>query len=139
MFDRNRLAKKLKMIPKYILKEVIFYKEKYKDQTEITRLVPNKNYIEYTSEVTGNPYNYITHDTINIYELAHKCKEWARDNDFFLRSFYDYEGAFCYISASEWTDKIDIPKTGFSSDTELEAIFKACIWIFKSLKENHDK
>ena len=63
------------MIPKYILKEVLFYKEKYKDQTEITRLVPNKNYIEYTSEVTGNPYNYITHDKINIYELMHMCKE----------------------------------------------------------------
>ena len=132
MFNRNCITKKLKMIPKYILKEVLFYKEKHKDQTEITRLVPNKNYIEYTSEVTGNPYNYVTHDKINIYELMHMCKEWARDNEFFLRSFYDYEGAFCYISAPEWVDKIDIPKTGFCSDTELDAVFKACEWILNN-------
>ena len=60
------------------------------------------------------------------------CKEWARDNEFFLRSFYDYEGAFCYISAPEWVDKIDIPKTGFCSDTEPEAIFKASEWILNN-------
>lgn len=135
MFNGNCWAKKLIMIPKYLLKEVLFYKEKYKYQTEITRLVPNKNYIEYTSEVTGNPYNYITHDKINIYELAHRCKEWARDNEFFLRSFYDYEGAFCYISAPVWVDKIEIPKTGFCSDTEPEAIFKACEWILKQVEK----
>ena len=76
---------------------------------------------------------------MNIHEFAHRCKTWARDNYFFLRSFYDYEGAFCYISAPEWVDKIDIPKTGFSSDTEPEAIFKACEWIFKSLKVLNDK
>ena len=120
------------MIPKYILKEVLFYKEKYKDQTEITKLIINGNYIEYTSEVSGNPYNYITHDKINIYELAHRCKERARDNEFFLRSFYDYEGAFCYISAPVWADKIEIPKTGFCSNTEPEAIFKACEWLLNN-------
>ena len=123
------------MIPKYVLKEVLFYKEKYKDQTEISRLVPNEHYIEYTYEVTGNPYNYITHDKINIYELAHKCKEWARDNEFFLRSFYDYEGAFCYISAPVWANKIDIIKTGFCSDTEPEAIFRASEWILEQVEE----
>ena len=72
---------------------------------------------------------------INIYELAHKCKEWARDNDFFLRSFYDYEGAFCYISAPEWVDKINIPKTGFSSETEPEAIIEACEYILQQNKK----
>ena len=69
----------------------------------------------------------------NIHELAHKCKEWARDKDIFLRSFYDYEGAFCYISAPTWVDKIEIPKTGFCSETEPEAIFKACDWILNEI------
>lgn len=70
---------------------------------------------------------------INIYELAHKCKEWARDKDIFLRSFYDYEGAFCYISAPTWVDKIEIPKTGFCSETEVEAIIKASEWILNEI------
>ena len=74
----------------------------------------------------------VRESSINIYELMHMCKEWARDNEFFLRSFYDYEGAFCYISAPEWVDKIDIPKTGFCSDTELDAVFKACEWILNN-------
>lgn len=126
------------MIPKYILKEVLFYKEKYKDQIEITRLVPNKNYIEYTSEVTGNPYNYITHDKISVYELAHKCKEWAYSQG--------------YIISSGLTPVLGVNKDGwaevFSSSTPLDgklhtfkqlsepkAIFKACQWLLEQNKE----
>jgi mevalonate pyrophosphate decarboxylase len=125
------------MIPKYILKEVLFYKEKYKDQIEITRLVPNKNYIEYTSEVTGNPYNYITHDKISVYELAHKCKEWAYSQG--------------YIISSGLTPVLGVNKDGwaevFSSSTPLDgklhtfkqlsepkAIFKACQWLLEQNK-----
>lgn len=70
---------------------------------------------------------------LNIYELAHKCKEWARNKDIFLRSFYDYEGAFCYISAPTCVDKIEIPKTGFCSETEVEAIIKASEYILEIL------
>lgn len=125
------------MIPKYILKEVLFYKEKYKDQIEITRLVPNKNYIEYTLVVTGNPYNYITHDKISVYELAHKCKEWAYSQG--------------YIISSGLTPVLGVNKDGwaevFSSSTPLDgklhtfkqlsepkAIFKACQWLLEQNK-----
>ena len=99
-------------------------------------------------KVLNTDFNYIEEDNkigyfldnrhwyfINIYELAHKCKEWARDNEFFLRSFYDYEGAFCYISAPVWANKIDIIKTGFCSDTEPEAIFRASEWILEQVEE----
>lgn len=75
---------------------------------------------------------------MNVHELAHKCKIWARDNEFFLKSFYDYEGAFCYISAPAWVDKIEIPKTRFCSETEFEAIFKACEYILEKIKEQNE-
>ena len=134
MFDRNRLAKKLNMIPKYLLKEVLFYKEKYKDQTEITRLVPNKNYIEYTSEVTGNPYNYITHDKINIYELAHKCKDYCCFS-FGIKLYSEVRtrDSRCCISKNRDGEIINKQIIG---KTEPEAIFKAAEWVlrFKGIK-----
>jgi hypothetical protein len=59
--------------------------------------------------------------TINIHELAHKCKEWARDK-------YD-----CTISSSIykeyskcWAISFD---ESFVAPTEPEAIFQACQWI----------
>ena len=116
---------------------------------KVLREVLGKDISEFS--ITGNTLNYVVSNyeteedgelvyidlgtNINIYELAHKCKEWARDNDFFLRSFYDYEGAFCYISAPEWVDKIDIPKTGFSSETEPESIIEACEYILQQNKK----
>ena len=122
------------MIPKYILKEVLFYKEKYKDQIEITRLVPNKNYIEYTSEVTGNPYNYITHDKINIYELAHLCKEWAVNlspNKHALSSYPRWGDIRNYkkTNGSYYICQHLVSGAQFEAETEPEAIFKACQWI----------
>ena len=122
------------MIPKYILKEVLFYNEKYKDQTEITRLVPNKNYIEYTSEVTGNPYNYITHDKINIYELAHLCKEWAVNlspNKHALSSYPRWGDIRNYkkTNGSYYICQHLVSGAQFEAESEPEAIFKACQWI----------
>ena len=128
------------MIPKYILKEVLFYKEKYKDQTEITRLVPNKNYIEYTSEVTGNPYNYITHDKINIYELAHLCKEWAVNlspNKHALSSYPRWGDIRNYkkTNGSYYICQHLVSGVQFEAETEPEAIFKACEWILKQVEK----
>ena len=128
------------MIPKYILKEVLFYKEKYKDQTEITRLVPNKNYIEYTSEVTGNPYNYITHDKINIYELAHLCKEWAVNlspNKHALSSYPRWGDIRNYkkTNGSYYICQHLVSGVQFEAETEPEAIFKACEYILEQVEK----
>ena len=120
------------MIPKYILKEVLFYKEKHKDQTEITRFVPNKNYIEYTSEVTGNPYNYITHDKINIYELMHMCKEWASKHHYSVMSGWEmtHWGGAYRVAVFRNSDNILFSMS--TVKTEPEAIFRACEWIFNN-------
>jgi hypothetical protein len=58
---------------------------------------------------------------INIYELVHKCKEWANKNSYWATSGYD-EKYYCLLK--------DMPDNQwFYGDTEAEAIFKACQWI----------
>ena len=71
---------------------------------------------------------------INIYELAHKCKEWASKYNFHLISWtISYEAVkdkgYCQThNTQDATKESDKP---FSESTEIEAIFKACEWILK--------
>jgi len=62
---------------------------------------------------------------INIYELAHKCKEWARGR----YSISSYPTYFGY--GASLTDAFgNSPKNlVISTKTECGAIFKACEWI----------
>lgn len=125
------------MIPKYILKEVLFYKEKYKDQVEITRLVLNKHYIEYTSDVTGNPYNYITHDKINVYELAHKCKEWLENNTHWDVMIIGYE---VYLMEDIWGEGGAVTHKRFTKEKEWYLnLFKACEYILEQLERKKNE
>lgn len=57
--------------------------------------------------------------TINIYELAHKCKEWAWENGCIISSF---------PTKIHWRVVVD-SKELFISNSEPEAIFRACQWI----------
>lgn len=70
---------------------------------------------------------------INIYELAHKCKEWA----------YKYHKIIINSRTTSKTKDIngyaEIIKScdylyGDYADTEVEAIFKACQWILDNKK-----
>lgn len=60
---------------------------------------------------------------INIYELAHKCKEWARHLNIQLISGFTETSKqyFCTVVIEDG----DV----FYSQTEPEAIFQACLWI----------
>jgi len=62
---------------------------------------------------------------INIHELATKCKEWAFENNFVIKSFCEddgeHDGGFCGVA--------EIGKIRFEQYREHEAIFKACQWI----------
>ena len=59
--------------------------------------------------------------TINIHELAHKCKEWANiKKGMYLSSGYDEVD-------KKW--EAMMMQITFVADTEPEAIFKACQWI----------
>lgn len=123
------------MISKELLSEVLCY------------LVTNSN-IDDTQDIWYvNTYinnELLIYDTINIYELAHKCKEWALSkNNLELISAITEEGAYCQIdNIVPSTIRYDINQMDtscrtvfnsiiFDEDTEHEAIFKACEWILE--------
>jgi hypothetical protein len=62
--------------------------------------------------------------SINIYELAHKCKEWAASRNIRLNSSLDH----CDVWSSEFDE---CAHTSFAA-SEPEAIFKACQWILEN-------
>ena len=63
--------------------------------------------------------------TYNIYELANKCKEWARLKGRSLRSNPSWDD--CKKYECDDRDYDDMPM--FIEYTEPEVIFKACQWI----------
>jgi len=83
--------------------------------------------------------------SINIYELAHKCKEWATENKYTILTEDMYpNGYFAYVLSN----KESIENYGYLCEhkvikdiphnkTEPEAIFKACQWILESKKEGN--
>jgi len=90
----------------------------------ITNMRIGNNIVEYTT------YELPTHKykEINIHELAHKCKEWALNQDIVIHTFIDHNGrAFARRGSGI------IPTMGgnYSGDTEPEAIFRACEWILE--------
>ena len=68
--------------------------------------------------------------TINIYELAYKCKEWALSEGHILKHWTTKPmgGTECYCESN------NIDKYPFEAETEQESIFKACEWILKETK-----
>ena len=71
---------------------------------------------------------------LNIHELAHKCKEWALKNEFWLKSSVNNITEFCedeaYCDILDFEHSLDDFYLG--GDTEPEAIFKACQWILEN-------
>lgn len=67
-------------------------------------------------------------EEINIYELAHKCKEWATSQGFIILT---YGEAYYNVDVHYHSNKSKFGNLAFSADakTEPEAIFKACKWI----------
>jgi len=65
--------------------------------------------------------NYDEWKTINIYELTHKCKEWALNKECELSSWVDGRCGVIIKGEEMWAEL----------DTEPEAIFQACEWILE--------
>ena len=94
---------------------------------------------DYKSWLNGSQFMYSTcsykwsGNHINIYELAHKCKEWARSKDYSLGVFNPDVDCFevsiqHYVKGhGEWNEVFEI-----TSDTEPESIFQACKWILEN-------
>lgn len=74
--------------------------------------------------------------SIGIYELAHKCKEWASSNGYIVISYIEDDNTG-YASLGDLFGRTGVrlpqPKESFWFDarTEPESIFKACEWILQ--------
>lgn len=100
--------------------------------------------IVYTKDHVGNDFKTFIRprygdflDEINIYELAHKCKEWAYKQ----KQSYRVTSGFTNLPDYDYEAIIENPtSTGtkreiFEADSEPEAVFQACQYIL----ENKDK
>ena len=78
---------------------------------------------------------YDREEEINIYELAHKCKEWAYTQGYILFSKIRLNSslASCYFDTMGKHDYEDGYHNDFRAESEPEAIFKACDYILKEL------
>jgi hypothetical protein len=85
---------------------------------------------------SDSPYIYFRNNLVgadmSIYELAHKCKEWARNEDFLVLSYYTKNEAICTIERIEKKHIPIIGKTIYISATEPESIFNACELIMEN-------
>ena len=84
--------------------------------------------------IDSNSLTYVNsgiYEDINIYEFAFKCKEWAFDKGYTLTSGNNH---LIFMSCSIRRTLTDDDWTDFYSDTEPEAIFKACEYIMEQTK-----
>ena len=93
-----------------------------------------KNTSTYRFDGMVLPCEYIERE-INVNELANKCKEWANKNDLYLLSGLHTDlkhgKGTCYIFQTGVMPSDMHLAICFISDTEPEAIFKACEWILE--------
>ena len=115
----------------------------YIDENQIALLINGFDYYY-------NSYTY-THMTINLYELAYKCKEWALSKHKFLVSgisrsaltdlLHRADAWYCSIGykvcacAEGYRSVYSGCEHSETANTEPEAIFKACEWILRQVKE----
>lgn len=85
-------------------------------------------------------------DKVNIYELAHKCKEWANSYNAVIISWcrgcpIEHKDELFHSEvyfAHNYDENIDSTFELFSAESELEAVFKACQWILDSKEVTND-
>lgn len=86
----------------------------------------------YNCNITTDKDMLGMYKSINIYEFAFKCKEWAFKNKYKIQSQIN-ESNKGHSHITKKND--DCWAKGFFEDTEIEAIIKACEWILE-YKEN---
>lgn len=107
---------------KELLSEVL--QKEYSDRL-VERIEINDNLLQIFYTCSSKGIATCLGIEINIYELAHKCKEWALCRNKCLSSTPYCKGLYvCTILGDDM----------FEAETEPEAIFKACEWLLE-LKE----
>lgn len=97
-------------------------------------------YIEHVSTDTSDGYiefeGHLDKCRINIYELAHKCKEWASKSNLDILSWYDVmEEKVAIAKILQTCEEFNNSNVAFSAYNEPEAIFKACQWILDNKEQ----
>lgn len=126
------------IISKELLGEVLGFKNRKTSSIEIEIKGSVVGYNSYNKDGT----DYISTKTINIHELAHKCKEWAIKKGFdILSGGMESDEYSCYLDSDDdkcrHKYKLDIydcisDTLSYYAQTEHEAIFKACQWILEN-------
>ena len=118
------------MINKELLSKVLDNEVPY--QVKVHKIIIKNNSLNYfyNSKDSGGGL-FEANEYINIYELAHKCKEWAYSQGYILFSKIRLNSslASCYFDTMGKHDYEDGYHNDFRAETESEAIFKACEWI----------
>lgn len=117
-------------ISKELLSEVLDNEVPY--QVKVHKIIIKNNSLNYfyNSKDSGGGL-FEANEYINIYELAHKCKEWAVIRQFYnVASLLDYTGYTCIIRQDPMT--FLNTELRFRAGTEPEAIFKACQYIMEN-------
>ena len=112
-------------ISKELMSEVLNYEVD-------TVLGINKNEIDYTCCRDENE-GYID-ISINLYEFAFKCKEWAISKGYIIKSKpYDYNEDTTFSGGYFWITRIEdghCPNCG-ANRSEIQAIIDGCEWILR--------
>ena len=118
------------MISKELLSEVLENEVPY--QVRVHKIIIKNNSLNYFYNSKDNRGGlFEANEYINIYELAHKCKEWA----------IEYSGWTLQSYTNERDSGIRRVKVGdgqeinkFIAPSEVEAIFNASEWVYTELK-----
>ena len=89
--------------------------------------VRQTNIVRYKFDAIGETRD----SSINSYELSYLCKKWAYSKNYIIDSCYVNPRSEIHVY---WMSKLN-KRTTFTADTEPEAVFKSCEYIFKLLKE----
>ena len=121
-------------ISKELLSEVL--------ETKVKEFAIEKNELRYIKASDSNEIPDLIF--INIYELAHKCKEWAMNKGYQIISGLSDEPAYrkqyekAYAKINYYTeDKIGnrvYKDIYFMANTEVEAVIKASEYVLKVIK-----
>ena len=121
------------MISKELLSKVLDNEVPY--QVKVHKIIIKNNSLNYfyNSKDSGGGL-FEANEYINIYELAHKCKEWAVNlspNKHALSSYPRWGDIRNYkkTNGSYYICQHLVSGVQFEAETEPEAIFRACQWI----------
>ena len=114
-------------------KTIMYYCSNSAELRQIVRIKVENNILKYNFNDGCIKNTFIMYDgSINIYELAHKCKEWALNKGYFILSAVD---GYCTVE-----DIVDfILRFSITHPSEFkclsypepESVFKACQWILE--------